>query len=150
LTAKRVKMRIDKMFSAKVIERFIALIIPSILGYTVTCAFVLRKNMVNKDSIDKINWVGDIHFQFHTPGGIMGFSIAVKEESEDKIELLVSSKIYYNLTQTDYCIIKRLIMIEELTSPSISVARDFNESNAACAKTILSTKWGMVKQASEA
>lgn len=43
LTTKRVKMRIDKMFSAKVIERFIALIIHSILGYTVTCAFVPKK-----------------------------------------------------------------------------------------------------------
>ena len=30
LTTKNVKMRVDKMFSAKVIERFIALIIPSI------------------------------------------------------------------------------------------------------------------------
>jgi DNA-binding Lrp family transcriptional regulator len=30
LTTKNVKMRVDKMFFAKVIERFIALIIPSI------------------------------------------------------------------------------------------------------------------------
>ena len=86
LTTKSVKTRVDKMFSAKVIERFIALIIPSILGYTATCAFALRKNMVNKDSIDKINLVSDIHYQFPVLGGIMRFSIAVKEESEDKID----------------------------------------------------------------
>ncbi|MCC2647693.1 MAG: uncharacterized protein K0R16_496 [Nitrososphaeraceae archaeon] len=82
--------------------------------------------MVNKDLIDKINLVGDVQYKFHVLGGAMGFSIAVREGSEEKIELLLQSlqsailgvvvenhiyptKMSHNLTETDYHIIKQLV-----------------------------------------
>ena len=127
LTTKSVKSRVDKMISAKVIERFIVLVDPSILGYKTTCTFTLKRNVVNKDLIDRISLVGDVQYKFHVLGGAMGFSIVVREGSEDKIELLLKSlqpailgvaiqnpiystkTISYNLTMTDYHIIKQLV-----------------------------------------
>ena len=127
LTTKSVKSRVDKMISAKVIERFIVLIDPSILGYKTICTFTLKRNVVNKDLIDRISLVGDVQYKFHVLGGAMGFSIVVREGSEDKIELLLKSlqpailgvaiqnpiystkTISYNLTMTDYHIIKQLV-----------------------------------------
>ncbi|MDQ3971545.1 MAG: winged helix-turn-helix transcriptional regulator [Thermoproteota archaeon] len=127
MTTKSVKSRVDKMISAKVIERFIVLVDPSILGYKTTCTFTLKRNVVNKDLIDRISLVGDVQYKFHVLGGAMGFSIVVREGSEDKIELLLKSlqpailgvaiqnpiystkTISYNLTMTDYHIIKQLV-----------------------------------------
>lgn len=127
LTTKSVKSRVDKMISAKVIERFIVLVDPSILGYKTTCTFTLKRNVVNKDLIDRISLVGDVQYKFHVLGGAIGFSIVVREGSEDKIELLLKSlqpailgvaiqnpiystkTISYNLTKTDYHIIKQLV-----------------------------------------
>lgn len=126
LTTKSVKTRVDKMISAKVIERFIVTVNPSIIGYKSTCSFALRKGMVNKDLIDKINLVGDIQYKFHVLGGAMGFSIAIREGSEEKIKLLLQllqsailgvvvenhiypTKMAHNLTETDYHIIKQLV-----------------------------------------
>jgi DNA-binding Lrp family transcriptional regulator len=126
LTTKSVKARVDKMISEKVIERFTVMVNPSIIRYKSTCSFALRKGIVNKDLIDKINLVGDIQYQFHVLGGVVGFLIAVREESEEKIELLLQSlnpailgvivenhiypvKMSHNLTETDYHIIKQLV-----------------------------------------
>jgi DNA-binding Lrp family transcriptional regulator len=126
LTTKSVKARVDKMISEKVIERFIVMVNPSIIGYKSTCTFALRKSKINKDLIDKINLVGDIQYQFHVLGGAIGFSIAVREGSEEKIELLLRSlqsailgvvvedyiyptKMSHKITETDYHIIKQLV-----------------------------------------
>ncbi|MDQ4022273.1 MAG: winged helix-turn-helix transcriptional regulator [Thermoproteota archaeon] len=127
MTTKSVKSRVDKMISAKVIERFIVLVDPSILGYKTTCTFTLKRNVVNKDLIGRISLVGDVQYKFHVLGGAMGFSIVIREGSEDKIELLLKSlqpailgvaiqnpiystkTISYNLTMTDYHIIKQLV-----------------------------------------
>ena len=72
LTTKSVKARVDKMISEKVIERFIVMVNPSIIGYKSTCSFALRRSMVNKDLIDKINLAGDVEYQFHVLGGAVG------------------------------------------------------------------------------
>jgi AraC-like DNA-binding protein len=69
--------------------------------------------------------VGDIKYQFSVIGGVEGFSIGIKERSEDKIELLLESlkssvlgvmiqthsypKISYKFIETDYQIIKQLL-----------------------------------------
>jgi DNA-binding Lrp family transcriptional regulator len=125
LTTKSVKAGVDKMISEKVIERFIVMVNPSIIGYKSTCSFALRRSMVNKDLIDKINLTGDVEYQFHVLGGAVGFSIAVRDGSEEKIELLLRSlqsailgvvvenhiypiKTSHKLTETDYHIIKQL------------------------------------------
>jgi DNA-binding Lrp family transcriptional regulator len=174
LTTKSVKTRVDKMISAKVIERFIVLVNLSILGYTATCAFALRKNMVNKDLIDKINLVGDMQYQFHVLGGAIGFSIAVREESEEKIELLLqslqpailgvvaqndiySNKISDDLTETDYRIIKQLMQnprmdISDLgktisiSSKTVSRRLDKMQNNHLLEFTILPNPYAMKGQ----
>jgi DNA-binding Lrp family transcriptional regulator len=125
LTTKSVKMRVDKMVKEKVISRFIVFVEPSILGHKTTCTFAIRKNKLNQDILDKINLVGDIKYQFSVIGGVEGFSIGIKESSEDKLELLLESlkssvlgvmvqthsypKISYKFIETDYQIIKQLL-----------------------------------------
>jgi DNA-binding Lrp family transcriptional regulator len=127
LTTKSVKVRVDKMISGNVIERFIALINPSILGYNTICTFAVRKNKLSHEIIDRIKLVGDIQYQFTVLGGAVGFSIAVREGSEEKIELLLKSlqhailgitiqnssshpDISKSLRITDYHIIKQLVL----------------------------------------
>jgi DNA-binding Lrp family transcriptional regulator len=125
LTTKSVKTRVDKMVKQKVINRFIVFVDPSILGYKITCTFAIRKHKLNQDILDKINLVGDIKYQFSVIGGVEGFSIGVRESSEDKLELLLESlkssmlgvmvqthshpKISYKFIETDYQIIKQLL-----------------------------------------
>jgi DNA-binding Lrp family transcriptional regulator len=125
LTTKSVKIRVDKMVKEKVINRFIVFVDPSILGYKITCTFAIRKHKLNQDILDKINLVGDIKYQFSVIGGVEGFSIGVRESSEDKLELLLESlkssmlgvmvqthshpKISYKFIETDYQIIKQLL-----------------------------------------
>jgi DNA-binding Lrp family transcriptional regulator len=127
LTTKSVKVRVDKMISGNVIERFIALVNPSILGYNTICTFAVRKNKLSHEIIDRIKLVGDIQYQFTVLGGAVGFSIAVREGSEEKIELLLKSlqhailgitiqnssshpDISKSLRITDYHIIKQLVL----------------------------------------
>ena len=76
---------------------------------------------------DRIKLVGDIQYQFTVLGGAAGFSIAVREGSEEKIELLLKSlqhailgvtiqnssshsDISKSLRVTDYHIIKQLVL----------------------------------------
>jgi DNA-binding Lrp family transcriptional regulator len=127
LTTKSVKVRVDKMISGNVIERFIALVNPSILGYNTICTFAIRKNKLSNEIIDRIKLVGDIQYQFTVLGGAVGFSIAVREGSEEKIELLLKSlqhailgvtiqnssshsDVSKSLRVTDYHIIKQLVL----------------------------------------
>jgi DNA-binding Lrp family transcriptional regulator len=125
MTTKSVKSRVDKMISEKVIERFITQINPSILGYQTICNFVIRNDMLEKDFLERISLVGDIHYQFYVMGGVEGFVVMVNEGSEEKIELLLKSlqpfilgvtiqscndhKIANRLTITDYYIMKQLV-----------------------------------------
>jgi DNA-binding Lrp family transcriptional regulator len=125
ITTKSVKARVDKMTNAKVIERFITLVNPSILGYKMIYNFVIRKDLLDKGTMDRINLVGDIHYQYYVMGGVEGFIVMVNEGSEEKIELLLRSlqpailgvtiqncgyqKIVDKLTLTDYYIIKELV-----------------------------------------
>jgi DNA-binding Lrp family transcriptional regulator len=125
LTTKSVKTRVDKMVKEKVISRFIVLVDPSILGYKITCTFAIRKNKLNQDILDKINLLGDIKYRFSVIGGVEGFSIGVRQSTEDKLQLLLESlksslmglmvqthsypKIHYKLNKIDYQIIRQLL-----------------------------------------
>jgi DNA-binding Lrp family transcriptional regulator len=136
LTTKSVKSRVDRMLAAKVIERFLTRVNPSVLGYNRICAFALRKNKLTQELLDRINLIGDIQYQFEVMGGAVGFDIAIKEGTEDKIELLLSSlrpallgqiqsrnrKVSYKLTQTDYFIMKQLIENPRLEIVDIAAA----------------------------
>jgi Lrp/AsnC family leucine-responsive transcriptional regulator len=133
MTTKSVKSRVDRMLAAKVIERFIAKVNPSVVGYNRTYALALRKNNLNQELLERINLVGDIQHQF---GGAIGFDLAVKEGTEDKIELLLSSlkpallgvirsqnrEVSQKLSETDYTIIKQLIINPRMEIGDIAAA----------------------------
>lgn len=136
LTTKSVKSRVDRMLAAKVIDRFLTRLNPSVIGYKETCALALRKNKLNQELLDRINLVGDIQYQFEVMGGVIGFDIAIKEGTEDKIELLFNSlkpallglirsrnrEVSHKLTQTDYTIIKQLIKNPRMEIGDIAAA----------------------------
>lgn len=123
LTTKSVKSRVDRMLTAKVIDRFLAKVNPSVMGYKRTYAVALRKNKLNLELLERINLVGDIQHQFEVMGGVVGFDIAVKEGTVEKIELLLDSlkpamlgvirsrnrEVRQKLTETDYTIMNQLI-----------------------------------------
>jgi DNA-binding Lrp family transcriptional regulator len=136
MTTKSVKSRVDRMLAAKVIERFIAKVNPSVVGYKRTYALALRKNNLNQELLERFKLVGDIQYQFEVMGGALGFDIAVKEGTEDKIELLLSSlkpallgvirsrnrEVSQKLTETDYTIIKQLIRNPRMEIRDIAAA----------------------------
>ena len=136
LTTKSVKSRVDRMLAARVIERFLTRVNPSVLGYNRISAFALRKNKLTQELLDRINLIGDIQYQFEVMGGAVGFDIAIKEGTEDKIELLLNSlrpallgqiqsrnrEVSYKLTQTDYIIMKQLIKNPRLEIGDIAAA----------------------------
>jgi DNA-binding Lrp family transcriptional regulator len=136
MTTKSIKSRVDRMLAAKVIERFLAKVNPSVLGYKRIYALALRKNNLNHELLERFNLVGDIQYQFEVMGGAIGFDIAVKEGTEDKIELLLSSlkpallgvirsrnrEVSQKLTETDYTIIKQLIKNPRMEIRDIAAA----------------------------
>jgi DNA-binding Lrp family transcriptional regulator len=136
LTTKSVKSRVDRMLAAKVIDRFLARVNPSVIGYKQIYALALRKNKINQELLDRINLVGDIQYQFEVMGGVIGFDIAIKEGIEDKVDLLLNSlkpallglirsrnrEVTHNLTQTDYIIMKQLIKNPRMEIGDIAVA----------------------------
>jgi DNA-binding Lrp family transcriptional regulator len=136
LTTKSVKSRVDRMLAAKVIDRFLVRVNPSIIGYKRIYAFALRKNKLNQELLERINLVGDVQYQFEVMGGVLGFDIAIKEGTEDKIQLLLDSlrpallglirsrnrEVPHNLTQTDYAIMKQLVRNPRMEIGDISAA----------------------------
>lgn len=131
-TTKSAKERIDSMISTGVINRFIVLVDPTILEYDRIVSFALKKDLINKETIKKINQTGDIQFQFTVLGGAIGFSLLVNNSTgqpNDKLEDLVrflkpallglivqdqisegKQKVKTNLNKLDYHIIRQLIL----------------------------------------
>jgi DNA-binding Lrp family transcriptional regulator len=138
LTTKSVKSRVDRMLAAKVIDRFLAKVNLSVIGYKTTCAFALRKSELSKEIIERLNLVGDVQYEFEAMGGVIGFDIAVKEGTEDKLNLVLSSlkpallgvissqnrEVPQKLTQTDYAIMKELIKNPRLEIGDIAAATE--------------------------
>jgi DNA-binding Lrp family transcriptional regulator len=135
LTTKSVKSRVDRMLAARVIEKFLARVNPSVIGYKRVYAFALRKNKLNQELLGRINLVGDVQYQFEVMGGVIGFDIAIKEGNEDKIDLLLNSlkpallgvirsrnrEVPQKLTETDYTIMKQLIKNPRIETRDIAV-----------------------------
>jgi DNA-binding Lrp family transcriptional regulator len=115
LTTKSVKSRVDRMLAARVIERFLTRLNPSVIGYNLICAFALRKNKLTQELLDRINLIGDIQYQFEVMGGVIGFDIAIKEGTEDKIELLLNSLRPALVGKFKVEIAKCLISLHKLT-----------------------------------
>lgn len=136
LTTKSVKSRVDKMLSSRVIDSFLTMVNPSIFGYNKTHVVALRKNKLNKELLERIGLVGVIGYRFEVLGGVMGFGICVKEDDQDKIQLLLDSlrpavvgfiesrnyEVRDILTETDYAIIRELIKKPRMEILDISKA----------------------------
>jgi len=136
LTTKSVKSRVDRMLAAKVIEKFLAKVNLSVIGYKKTWAIALRKSELNQEILDRINLVSNIQYQFEVMGGVIGFVFVIKEGTDEKIELLISSlrpallrviqslnrEVHHNLTQTDYTIMKQLIKTPRMEIRDIAAA----------------------------
>src|SRR5215208_6687109 len=75
LTTKSVKSRVDRMLVARVIDRFLTRVNPSVIGYNRICAFALRKNKLTQEILDRINLIGNIQYQFEVMGGAVGLEI---------------------------------------------------------------------------
>jgi DNA-binding Lrp family transcriptional regulator len=144
LTTKSIKSRVDRMLAARVIEKFLARMNPSVIGYKRTYAFALRKKKLNQELLERVNLVGDIQYQFEVMGGVIGFDIAVKEGTEEKIDLLLNSlkpallgliqspnrEVSQDLTETDYTIMKQLIK-----NPRMEI-RDIAATTSISPKTV--------------
>lgn len=144
LTTKSAKSRIDKMLKEKVIDRFVTLVSPNILDYSIICIFIIKKDKLNHDVFEKVTLVGDIIYRFSVLGGVEGLFIGIRVSSEDKFMLLLISlksivigimiqkcvayKLNFRLTVMDCIIIKHL-----LQNPKIKTSEIGN-------KTTLSTK----------
>ncbi len=124
------------MLTAKVIDRFLTKVNLSVIGYKRTCAFALRKKALAKEVIERINLVGDIQYEFEVMGGVIGFDIAIREGTEDKIDILLNSlksallgtirsrnrEVHQKLTETDYTLMKQLIKNPRMELGDIAVA----------------------------
>lgn len=145
LTTKSVKSRTDRMLETRVIEKFVAVVNPSLAGYEKTYSFTLRKSMMNPELIDRISLVGEIQYRFEVMGGVVGFGIATREQDEDKIELLSDAlkpavvarrvqthnhPVSYALTRSDYLIMRRL-----LRNPRMEIT-EIAEATAISPKTV--------------
>lgn len=123
LTTKSVKSRVDKMLSAGIIDKFIAVVNPAVFGYSRTYAVALRKSMLSKEMAERIALVGVVGYRFEVLGGAVGFGVGVREEDEDKARMLLESlapaivgviesrnrEVTDDLTRTDYAILKELV-----------------------------------------
>ncbi len=150
-TTKSAKERVDSMISSGIINRFIVLVNPSILGYDSVVSFALKKELVDNETIEKIKQIGDIQFEFTVLGGVLGFSLLVKDEGqsnkriEDLVQFLkpallgvivqdqISKRILktkVNLKGLDYNIIKQLVL-----NPRIEIS-DIAKHLSVSSKTI--------------
>jgi len=91
LTTKSVKTRVDKMLSSRIIDRFLTIINPSIFGYSGTYVIALRKRKLSKELLERIGLVGVIGYRFEVLGGVIGLGIGIKDEDEEKIQMLLDS-----------------------------------------------------------
>jgi DNA-binding Lrp family transcriptional regulator len=123
LTTKSVKARVDKMLFSRIIDKFLTIVNPSIFGFSGTYVIALKKRKLNKELLERICLVGVIGYRFEVLGGVMGLGIGIKEEDEEKINMLLDSlrpaivgmiesrnyKVPAILSKSDYAIIKELI-----------------------------------------
>lgn len=144
LTTKSVKARVDKMLSSRIIDRFLTIINPSIFGYSGTYVIALRKRKLSKELLERIDLVGVIGYRFEVLGGVIGLGIGIKDEDEEKIQMLLNSlrpaivgliesrnyEVPDILNKTDYAIIKELI-----TKPRMEVL-DLSKATSFSPKTI--------------
>jgi len=125
LAPQSVKTRIENMLSSGVIDKFIAIISPSALGYGKECFVIVRKRGEKQNVFNNLSLLGDVILEVQSLGGASAFRLILREESEHKIQILVdalkpaivetvlatgSYKTKAKLSKTDLSILKYLIL----------------------------------------
>jgi len=113
------------MLSSGVIDKFIAIISPSALGYGKECFVIVRKRGEKQNVFNNLSLLGDVILEVQSLGGASAFRLILREESEHKIQILVdalkpaivetvlatgSYKTKAKLSKTDLSILKYLIL----------------------------------------
>lgn len=124
LAPQSVKTRIENMLSSGVIDKFIAIISPSALGYGKECFVVVRKRGEKQNIFSNLSLLGDVILEVQSLGGSSSFRLILREESEHKLQILVETlkpaivetvlasgphKTKTKLSKTDLSILKCLI-----------------------------------------
>ena len=92
MTSKSVKTRVDKLFSDGVIKRFTIRVNPASFGYRKICLMIIRRNTVTEEEImNHLRLVGHVVMYVENIGGTSMFGLIMKEESEEKIQLLIET-----------------------------------------------------------
>lgn len=135
LSSKSIKTRIDNMISTGVIEKFIVIISPSVLGYRKECFIVVRKRRDKQNVLDNLRLLGEVMLEVESLCGVSAFKLIIQEESEHKIQFLAdalkpaivetmlitnSYKTDARLSTTDLALVKCLISNPRLESSEIA------------------------------
>jgi DNA-binding Lrp family transcriptional regulator len=92
LTAKSVKARVKKMQSGGIFGNFIARVNPSVLGYSKFWLVYVKKSKGDEKHIQQsLRLLGDILYRAESLGNPLAFLLAIKEEAEEKFDLLVDA-----------------------------------------------------------
>jgi DNA-binding Lrp family transcriptional regulator len=92
MTSKSVKTRVDKLFSDGVIKRFTIRVNPASFGYRKICLMIIRRNAVTEEDImNHLRLVGHVVMYVENIGGTSMFGLIMKEESDEKIQLLIET-----------------------------------------------------------
>ena len=142
-----VKSRIGKMLKNKIIEYFTLKIEPTVLGYGVIYIVVTGEDL--EDILQQVKLIGEPFFVVPCVGGITVCSIVVKENVQQKIELVKNLMkdirvltifeaenpgINSNLTKTDLLIISELM--KDPRQKIESIAKSINLSTKTITRSI--------------
>lgn len=124
LSTNAVKARIKRMLSTGVIQDFSTVINPAAFGYSKLCHLAIRDSKTLRETLNRLKLLGEPVMKLDCIGGISVIVLAIREQEEDKIQLLsetLKPAIVQNcfvgryfskkqkLRETDYKMLKCLI-----------------------------------------
>jgi DNA-binding Lrp family transcriptional regulator len=135
LAPNSVKTRIESLISSGVIEKYIIIISPSSLGYRKEYLVIVGKRVEKQNVYNNLSLLGDVILEVQSLGGISVFRLIVREESENKVQLLADAlkptpvetmlasgayKTKKKLSNTDLSILKWLIQDPRMEVAEVS------------------------------
>jgi DNA-binding Lrp family transcriptional regulator len=135
LTSNSVKTRILAMVSAGVIQKFLVIISPSVLGYRKECLIVVRNRRQKKNVLNNLKLLGEVVLEVQSLGGISAFRLLITNDSEDKIRFLADAikpavvetmfmsgppKSIMHLSKLDLAIVRCLVTDPRIESSDIA------------------------------
>jgi DNA-binding Lrp family transcriptional regulator len=146
LAPNSVKTRVKSLISSGVIEKYIMIVSPSSLGYENEYLVIVGKRAEKQNVYNNLSLLGDVILEVQSLGGISAFRLIIREESENKVQLLADAlkptpvetmllatgayKTKKKLSTTDLSILKWLIQ-----DPRIEVA-EISKNLSISSKTV--------------